>query len=150
DLCALRGHNHASAGLFADAFAADSTVAADLKTGHRYYGVCSSALAAAGKGEDAATLDDQERTRLRQQALDWLRADLVLRTRQLASGQPADRADVRQNLRYWRRDSDLAGIRDKQALAKLPAEDRAACEKLWADVASLLKKAETPAPKEDR
>ena len=34
---------------------------------------------------------------------------------------------------------DLAGIRDPAAVAKLPANEREACEKLWADVAALLK-----------
>jgi hypothetical protein len=45
-------------------------------------------------------------------------------------------------LRHWQQDPDLAGLRDEAALAKLPAEERAACEKLWADVVSLLKQAE--------
>jgi hypothetical protein len=49
---------------------------------------------------------------------------------------------VRQRLRHWQQDGDLAGLRDAAALAKLPAEERAACERLWADVAALLKKAE--------
>jgi len=38
--------------------------------------------------------------------------------------------------------SDLAGIRDAEAVAKLPADERAAFMQLWADVAALLKKAE--------
>ena len=46
---------------------------------------------------------------------------------------------------HWQQDGDLARIRDKEVLAKLPAEERAACEKLWADVATLLKNAETGA-----
>jgi hypothetical protein len=36
----------------------------------------------------------------------------------------------------------LAGIRDKAALVKLPAEEQKAFTRLWADVAALLKKAE--------
>jgi len=52
----------------------------------------SAALAAAGQGEDAAKLDDKERTRLRKQALDWLRADLALRRKQ-PPPRPADRSD---------------------------------------------------------
>ena len=44
----------------------------------------------------------------------------------------------------------LRETEDKAALAKLPAEERAACEKLWADVAALLKKAEAPAKKEGK
>jgi len=127
--------------LYAAAFAAAAKLADDLWAWRRYNAACHAALAAAGQGEDAVKLDDKERTRLRQQALDWLRADLALRSKQLASGQPADRATVRQKLRYWQKDSDLAGIRDAAALMKLPAEQRAACAKLWADVAALLKKA---------
>jgi len=36
----------------------------------------------------------------------------------------------------------LAGLRDKEALDKLPAEEQKAFTQLWADVAALLKKAE--------
>jgi hypothetical protein len=39
-------------------------------------------------------------------------------------------------------DADLAGIRDPQPLAKLPEPEQEACRRLWADVASLLKKAD--------
>jgi tetratricopeptide (TPR) repeat protein len=94
---------------------------------------------------NAAKLDYKERTRLRQQVRDSLRADLALRSKQLETGKPADRAAVQQAMQHWQRDSDLAGIRDAAALAKLPAEECAACERLWADVAALLKKAEAPA-----
>jgi hypothetical protein len=45
-------------------------------------------------------------------------------------------------MRYWQLDSALSGVRAEAAVAKLPAEERAACEKLWADVGELLKKAE--------
>jgi serine/threonine protein kinase len=39
---------------------------------------------------------------------------------------------------HWRKDADLAGLRDEEALAALPAEERAPCRALWADVASRL------------
>ena len=97
--------------------------------------------------EDAAKLDDTERTRLRQQALDWLRADLTLRTKQLDSGTPADRTAALWAVGNWQQDADLAGIRDAAALAKLPADEQKASTQLWADVAALLKTAETPMPK---
>jgi hypothetical protein len=47
-----------------------------------------------------------------------------------------------QTLSNWQQDTDLAGIRDAAALAKLPADEKKACTQLWADVAALLKKAE--------
>jgi serine/threonine-protein kinase len=148
--CKIEKLHRTAARLYADAFAADPKLVDDLKAAHRYSAACLAALAAAGLGEDAAKVADKERTRLRQQALDWLRADLALRRKQLDSDKPADRAAVQQVLRHWHQDSDLAGIRDKDALAKLPAEERAACEKLWAGVAALLKKAEEKAAEEQQ
>ena len=75
---------------------------------------------------------------------------MLARAKQLASGRKEDRAAVQQKLRHWQKDTDLAGIRDAAALAKLPADERAAFTQLWADVAALLKKAGTPAAKEDK
>jgi hypothetical protein len=134
--------NHATASLYADAFAADPKLGDDLEVQHRYSAACCAALAAAGTGEDAARLDDKERARLRKQGLDWLRADLALYTKLSASGAANARPLVQQRMRHWQRDTDLAGIRDKPAMAKLPAEEEQACTQLWADVAALLKKAE--------
>ena len=45
-------------------------------------------------------------------------------------------------LKHWQKDGDLAGLRDKEALAKLPPDEQKAWAQLWADVAELLKKAE--------
>jgi hypothetical protein len=64
------------------------------------------------------------------------------RRKQLQSGPPADNAVVQKALRHWQQNKDLAGIRDNTALAKLPAGERDALDKLWADVAALLKNAE--------
>ena len=145
--CQIEKLNHTATRLYAAAFAADPKLADDLEAGHRYNAACYAALAAAGQGEDAAKLDDKDKARLRQQALDWLRADLALRTRQLESGQPADRTAAQQALRHWQKDTDLAGLRDAAALARLPSDEQKACSQLWADVAALLKKAELPTPK---
>jgi Flp pilus assembly protein TadD len=138
--CRIKKLHHTATRLYSAAFAAEPKLADDLTAGHRYNAACYAALAAAGQGEDAAKLDDKEKARLRRQALDWLRADLALHTRQLESGQRADRAAVQRALAHWQQDSDLAGLRDPAALAKLPAEERAACAKLWAEVAGLLKR----------
>jgi serine/threonine-protein kinase len=140
--CQIRKLYRKSAGLSAAAFAADPELADDLKAGHRYNAARSAALAAAGQGDDAAQLDDKERTRLRQQARDWLCADLALRSKHLDSGKAADRTAVLQALRHWQRDSNLAALRDEAALAKLPEEQQKAFTQLWADVAALLRKAE--------
>ncbi len=142
--CRIKELNHTAAGLYAAAFVAEPKLADDLEDGHRYNAACFAALAASGKGEDAAALDDKEKTLLRMHALDWLRADLARRANQLECGKPADRAEVRKDLRHWQKDTDLAGIRDAAALAKLAADEQKACTQLWADVAALLKKASAP------
>jgi tetratricopeptide (TPR) repeat protein len=60
---------------YAQAFAARPALAT-LVRGQpmdRFNAACAAAMAGCGRGEDAASLDDQERTRLRQQARTWLR-----------------------------------------------------------------------------
>jgi serine/threonine-protein kinase len=130
----------AAAGLYAGAFAAEPKLADDLPA--RYNAACSAALAAAGRGEDAAQLGDGERARWRQQALDWLHADLGAWAKVLESAKPGAHSTVRQKLQHWQRDSNLTGVRGAAALAKLPEEERAGWQKLWDDVADLLKRAE--------
>jgi eukaryotic-like serine/threonine-protein kinase len=148
-VCQAKKYHVAVARLFADAFAADPSLAANVQAGHRYNAACSAALAAAGRGEDAGELDDLERVRLRKQAFDWLRADLTAYTTLSESG-PAARSFVQKQLKHWRQNSALASLRDEAALANLPAKQRAAFTQLWADVAALLKKTETPGEKEGK
>jgi serine/threonine-protein kinase len=130
----------ASARFFAAAFATQPALAANLQTQDRYNAACASALAAAGQGSDAIPLDDQERARLRQQSLAWLQGDLAAWTKLAAD--PNEHARIRLTLNHWQRDDDLAGIRDKDAIAKLLPEEQEVCKKLWAEVAGLLKRVE--------
>jgi serine/threonine-protein kinase len=143
-VCDAKKLKHAAARLYAEAFAADPKLADDPRTVHRYNAGSAAALAALAQGKDASQLDDTQKASLRKQALHWLRADLAACAKLLASNPPAARDYVRERLQLFQQDSDLAGFRNKDALAKLPAEERAAWEKLWADVADLRKKSEAP------
>ena len=120
--------------------AADPKLADDLRAGHRYAAAAYAALAAAGQGTDAPKPDAKGRARLRGQALGWLRADLALWQKQADSGKPEGRAAAQRTLRHWQQDADLVAVRDQQALAILPAEERAEWDKLWAEVADLLRR----------
>jgi hypothetical protein len=124
--------------LAADAFAAEPQLANDLRQQQRYNAACSAALAAAGQAEDAKTLPDKLVSALRQQALRWLRADLALYARLAEQDNPAMKKVVGQRLTHWQQDADLASVRDKDALARLPADERAAWRRLWAEVKHLL------------
>ena len=77
---------------------------------------------------------------MRRQAVEWLLADLAAWTKQLDNGAAEVRRTVQDRMRHWQQDSDLADIRNADALAQLPAEERDACQKLWTAVAELLKK----------
>jgi tetratricopeptide (TPR) repeat protein len=133
-ICQAKHLNRAAARFYTAAFAAQPRRADDLKAGHRYNAACVAALAAAGAGADAAPLGDKEQTALCRQALDWLRADLK------AWAQATDRALVEGKLQHWQQDTNLASVRDKETLAKLPPAERDAWQKLWSDVAGLLTK----------
>jgi serine/threonine-protein kinase len=132
-----------SAELRLRAFSADPKGADALQAGHRYNGACAAALAGCGRGEDAGQLDDEGRTRWRKQAVEWLRADLTAYGNLLEGDEPGDLRLARQRLRHWQRDPDLAGLRDPAALARLPADERQACERLWAEVRVLLARIDT-------
>jgi Flp pilus assembly protein TadD len=130
-----------SARLYADAFTSDRRFADDLNQQHRYNAACSAALAAAGQGEDAPSLPDKVRSMFRRWALRWLRDDLSAYSRLVGESNPAANKTIQQRLAHWRRDADLASVRDSQALDRLPDNERAAWQALWRDVDKLAKQA---------
>jgi tetratricopeptide (TPR) repeat protein len=140
NLCTLKKLPGRAAGFYEEAFAAQPGLADDLRAGHRYNAACTAALAGCGQGQDSP-LRESARARWRQQAVAWLRADLALWAMQLASDKPEDRGAVRQALEHWQRDSDLAGVRDQAALARLPQTEHDAWRKLWARVQQRLDEA---------
>src|SRR5262249_18587713 len=118
--------------LWAEVLASDPKLADDWQAGHRY-NAARAALAAAGRSQGEAPLDEAAKAKLRQQALGWLKADLALWNRQGLTGQPTVGAGQR-GLKQWQEDGDLRGIREAGELARLTAEERSACEKFWAEV----------------
>jgi hypothetical protein len=138
ELClTCRDHPATAVRLYAEAFASEPRLA-DPTHWYRFNAACAAALAAAGKGKDVP-VEAGERSRLRKQALDWLRVELSARKKQAKPG------SMFQMLHHWQRDPDLIGVRDEAALANLPEPERAAWRQLWADVAEDLKRtAEAP------
>ncbi len=104
----------------------DPKLADDRQAQHRYNAACAAALAASGQGKDDPPPDDAAKAKLRQQAREWLQAELAAWAKILDTG-PADmKAKIAPTLQHWKADTDLAGIRDEKELAKLPEEERAA------------------------
>jgi tetratricopeptide (TPR) repeat protein len=140
-LCNFKKLHAAAARLYADAFTMKPQLAEELRTGYRMTAACTAALVGCGRGEDAADLSDAGRARWRAQARQWLRADLDAWAKKLDSGRAADRALVQESLAGWRKEPYLAGLRDPDALAKLPPAERQECHTLWSDLDTLVDRA---------
>jgi hypothetical protein len=78
---------------------------------------------------------------LRQQAREWLWADLALWAGQAGGDDAERRRAVQETLRRWQTDPDLAGVRDAGALTRLPEGERAPWVQFWEEVAARLRKA---------
>jgi serine/threonine-protein kinase len=131
----------AAARIWQEALELDPKLSDDRQAQHRYNAACSAALAGCGQGKNDPPPSDEQKTKLRQQALDWLTAELGVWAKLLAAANDEQRGGIAKILEHWHQDVDLAGIRDDAELAKLPEAERVAFHKLWADVDALLKKA---------
>jgi serine/threonine-protein kinase len=141
-ICQIRKLYASSARFWADALAGDPKLAEDRQAQHPYNAACAAALAGCGQGEDNPAPDEAARVKLRQQALDWLKAELVAWTRVLDRDAKAA-AFIAQTMRHWKVDTDLIGVRDADGLAKLPEAERASWRDLWGEVDRLLTRADS-------
>jgi tetratricopeptide (TPR) repeat protein len=144
ELCVVKKHYATAARLYAEALAATPQLTEELRAGHRFNAACAAALASGGHGDDGAGLGEPERAGLRKQACDWLRLDLAAWAKKVDTGKESDRIQARKTLAPWRDDADLAGLRDPDALAKLPPAERQECSTLWCDLEDLFKRARSP------
>jgi serine/threonine-protein kinase len=138
-LCYDKRIHGSSARLWNDAFQAQTELAADMRAQHRYNAACAAALAGCGQGKDNPPLDEPTKARWRKQALDWLKADLAAWSKILKEGPAETQQSIPKTLLHWKSDADLAGMRDAEALKRLPEAEQKACRALWAEVDALLK-----------
>ena len=143
-LCQLpcKSLNAAAVRFYTTAFSERPQLADDLQGQFRYNAACAATLVGCGQGKDADQSDEKERARLRRQALDWLRTDLAAYRRLLEKESEKAGSAVRQRMQHWQQDKDFAGVRGPKALARLPEAERQAWQKLWADVADTLARAQ--------
>jgi hypothetical protein len=85
-----------------------------------------------------AGLGEPEREALRKQARDWLRLGLAAWAKEVDTGTEADRIQAQMTLAPWRDDPDLAGLRDENALERLPPAEREECRAHWQEVAAVI------------
>jgi hypothetical protein len=147
---AHQGRYATAARWFAEAFRADPSLLSGLPTRCRYSAACAAARAGCGPGRDTAELDEETRAAFRRQALDWLRAELKARHRLLEQEPEKAGPTVALDLRAWLGDDHFDGVREAEALARLPEPERQAWQKLWADIADTLARAEGTTPPEPK
>ncbi len=142
-VCQFKDLRAAQASLYAAAFAADPKLADDLKAGHRYRAARAAAVAGRGGGADGAGLSEPEQTRWREQAREWLRAEVSLWAKALDGGPQTDRVLARDRLTHLSSDSDLAGLLDPESLDGLPPAERQECRALRGELDALIRRAQS-------
>jgi eukaryotic-like serine/threonine-protein kinase len=144
ELCFVKKHYATAARLFAEALAATPGLTDDLRAGHRFNAARAAALAGDGRGDDVSGLGEPQREKLRRQARDWLRLDLLAWAKKVETGTAADRIQAWKTVAPWRDDPDLAGLRDLDALRKLPPGERQECSTLGRDLDAMLERVGSP------
>src|SRR5262249_52409164 len=118
------------------AFAADKAFGANPALGYRYQ-AAAFVIGMAATAADKLGLPDK--AAFRQQALEWLQADLAAwREVVQVGGKNADQA--RQAMAQWPTNPALTSVRDVLDLATPPAQ-ALSWQKLWSDVDALLAEA---------
>ena len=145
-ICSDQKRFVASARYWGWALAANPTLGDDRRFEYWFSAACTAVMAASGKGRNEAPPDAAPGSDLRRQALQWLKVDLEIWSRTLASGAPRDRDLVLRAMRQWRKDTDLVAVRDAEGLASLPEADRRDWLALWGEVDALMRKAGEPNP----
>jgi serine/threonine-protein kinase len=134
----FQNRHRAVARLYADAFAADPKLAADLNAKHRYAAARAAVQVGCGRGADAAGADEVERTGWRKQALTWLRADLAARVVILDRDPGSNGPAVREVLKRWQSEPELACVREAADLDRMRAAERQEFAAFWAELAATL------------
>jgi tetratricopeptide (TPR) repeat protein len=115
-----------------------------LKDSYRLISASVVAFAGCGQSKDGAKLSGEERKRLREQALAWLRVSLQSWNWRLLKDPVKIRPLVEQETRFYQITPLFAGVRDREQLDDLPEAERLEWQKLWEDVAELRKRAAKP------
>jgi tetratricopeptide (TPR) repeat protein len=134
----------------AEVLAADPRLSGAQPSAPRYDAACAAALAGCGQGKDVDSLGEEEFAYLRRRALAWLRDDLAAWRRVLDQHGDKARPAVAGKMAHWLQDSDFAGVRGPEALARFPEPERQQWQKLWAEVADTLARAKGQAVPEKK
>jgi tetratricopeptide (TPR) repeat protein len=139
-LCRLPRHSRfaGAARFYKAAFQGDPKLIRERGMPFLYWAGCAAAQAGMGLGRDATNLTESERSKLRTQALDWLREDLDLWRPDAAGTRLEIRENAARALRLDQQDQSLAQVREPGWLTKLSEPEREAWARFWSEVDETL------------
>ena len=141
-----RARSAAAVRFYAEGLDADPGLAGISGASSRYGATCCAALAGSGQGKDDPKPDADARARLRTRALEWLKANFDVRAAALDAGMPQGPQAALRAVSLWKGAPELVGVREADALAKLPEAERKVWQAFWAEVDALLKRAKGKNP----
>jgi hypothetical protein len=142
DLASKKGMHADSAALWTAAIADEEDPDDDRQASRIYNAACEAVLASVLKEKIVTATDSAESVALRQKAMDWLKTDLERWSTRLETGGPEARPLIVRTLQNWKVDSDLASIREPEAMSKLPENEQKSWQALWDKVDDLLREAQ--------
>ena len=72
---------------------------------------------------------------------DWLKSDLAATAKVFDAGPPELKTKIAQQLKHWKIDIELAGVRDDESLARMSEPEHATFKQFWQDVDQILTRA---------
>ena len=135
----------AAARLWAEALAANPRLVEDRQARHRYDAACAARRCRRRTGARAHKRRPSGPAGGSRPTL-WLEAELADWRKQVEGGRREAKESAAGALERWKADANLAGVRDPVALARLPADEQRDWKSLWAEVESLLRRAEGDRP----
>jgi hypothetical protein len=138
DLCRIyKGYHASAARLYAAAVAANPKLA-EAASDRRHQFARSALLATSSQGSDPKPATAEEKTKFRNQALAWLKADLQQWARRFQDRDDKAFRSLMLDLPTWPAAPGLALVHARKELDKLPADEREAWQQWWADLDALL------------
>jgi hypothetical protein len=135
-LCGIRGH-------YLEALRLYEHVHQRTPMGVLHYPMACAAIRAAN-GEGRQLPDVKARANLRNKALEWLRTELTVLQKAKNDQAVFRRKHAEQTLRRWCNDLELRSVREVDALATLPEEERPAWQLFWDEVRLTLQEVSAP------
>jgi tetratricopeptide (TPR) repeat protein len=139
-LAAARSLHAAAARFWTSVMASNLPISAPHQAQFQVEALRSAVLAGCGQGKDAPP-DDAAKAKLRSQAREWLQASLDLYSKAVDRKSVSNVRSAADFVYRLKLQPEFARVRDAEALAKLPEQEKLAWSALWSEVDSLSKKA---------